>query len=51
VAEVPRGEDALALVPRLRPDLVLVDLTLAGIGRASRQPAAGQLRRRTRWSS
>jgi DNA-binding NarL/FixJ family response regulator len=31
VAEVPRGEDALALVPRLRPDLVLVDLSLPGI--------------------
>jgi two-component system, NarL family, invasion response regulator UvrY len=31
VAEVPRGEDALALVARLRPDLVLVDVSLPGI--------------------
>jgi DNA-binding NarL/FixJ family response regulator len=31
VAEVPRGEDALALVARLRPDLVLVDVALPGI--------------------
>jgi DNA-binding NarL/FixJ family response regulator len=31
VAEVPRGEDALALNERLRPDLVLVDLSLPGI--------------------
>ena len=32
IAEVPRGEDALALVSRLRPDLVLVDVSLPGIG-------------------
>src|SRR3954469_21610317 len=31
VAEVPRGEDALALMSRLRPDLVLVDVSLPGI--------------------
>ena len=32
IAEVPRGEDALALVSRLRPDLVLVDVGLPGLG-------------------
>ena len=32
IAEVPRGEDALALVSRLRPDLVLVDVSLPGLG-------------------
>jgi DNA-binding NarL/FixJ family response regulator len=31
VAEVPRGEDALALHERLHPDLVLLDVSLPGI--------------------
>src|SRR3954462_14460639 len=31
LAEVPTGEDALALVDRLRPDFVLVDVGLPGI--------------------
>jgi DNA-binding NarL/FixJ family response regulator len=31
VAELPRGEDALALLDQLRPDLVLVDVSLPGI--------------------
>jgi len=31
IAEVPRGEDALVLAPRLHPDLVLVDVSLPGI--------------------
>jgi two-component system invasion response regulator UvrY len=32
IAELPRGEDALALLSRLRPDLVLVDVGLPGLG-------------------
>ena len=31
IAELPRGEDALALLSQLRPDLVLVDVNLPGI--------------------
>ena len=31
LAEVASGEDALALVDRLRPDLVLLDISLPGI--------------------
>jgi two-component system invasion response regulator UvrY len=31
VAEVPSGEDALALVAALRPDVALVDVSLPGI--------------------
>jgi DNA-binding NarL/FixJ family response regulator len=31
LAEVPSGEDALALVDSLRPDLVLLDVSLPGI--------------------
>jgi DNA-binding NarL/FixJ family response regulator len=32
IAELPRGEDALALLKQLHPDLVLVDVSLPGIG-------------------
>jgi two-component system, NarL family, invasion response regulator UvrY len=31
IAELPRGEDALALLEQLHPDLVLVDVSLPGI--------------------
>jgi len=44
IAEVPRGEDALALVARLHPDLVLVDVSLPGIDglETSRRLAAAE---------